>query len=425
MKVAIVGMGVAGLRAANLLQEQGIRPLLFEARERLGGRVRTLKDGGAVFEAGAEWLDADHARCLDLLRGFGIDTRSAESWPRRVWFRGESCSTDDLWPEAMDDEVRFTNEVRRLGQGLSRVDHENGERSDLDRRTLGKFLDEVAESPRGRFWLESMLRSDEGEDTHHIGLLPWLCAYLPYLEREEGAVSHYRVEGGLGRLVDAMAASLDSRVHLGTVLQRVVNDTKYAILQFEDFEVEVDRVILTLPPPLLEKVVFDLPLSCNKRCAIEGAQMSRAIKVVMEFDRAFWKDLGWNGSLHADTVLQQVWDATLGDNPCLCAYVCGEAAHLVTNRADSVLDMVGELEKLFPGAQKHFVRGWTFDWVSEPFSHGAFSHFPPGYALTYRKYLAAPELRVHFAGEHTALWNGFVEGALESAERVVKEVLDA
>ncbi|WP_425290030.1 FAD-dependent oxidoreductase [Shewanella algae] len=41
------------------------------------------------------------------------------------------------------------------------------------------------------------------------------------------------------------------------------------------------------------------------------------------------------------------------------------------------------------------------------------------------KWISTPETRVHFAGEHTALYQGFIEGALESAERAAAEVLDA
>ena len=59
MKVAIVGLGMAGLRAAMLLQKAGAEVSLFEARGRPGGRLHTIDEGeGAVYEAGGEWVDS-------------------------------------------------------------------------------------------------------------------------------------------------------------------------------------------------------------------------------------------------------------------------------------------------------------------------------------------------------------------------------
>ena len=62
MTVGVVGMGIAGLRAAMLLEASGIDVKLFEVRDRIGGRLRTWTDGtdGTVYEAGGEWIDSDH-----------------------------------------------------------------------------------------------------------------------------------------------------------------------------------------------------------------------------------------------------------------------------------------------------------------------------------------------------------------------------
>lgn len=425
MKVGIVGLGAAGLRAAMLLEEAGVQTLLYEARDRIGGRIRTVQRDRAVYEMGAEWIDADHARTLALFEDLGLQTMAGESWPRRLYFEGEMRESQDLWADALEDELRVESAAKELSFGLRRNPWENAARGDLDGRTLDDFLREHTSSARGLWWTRANYRSDEGDDPERIGLLGWLCATLPYREREDGSVSAFRVPGGMGQMIEGMANCLSANAHLGAVLRRVHCDNTSVSLRFEDFEVEVDRAILTVPPSVLEQVVIEPPLLGAARCAIEGVGMSRAVKVVMEFDRPFWRDLAWNGCLMCDTPLQQVWDASLGEAPLLCAYICGEQARSFANRADSVQAVVKELESLIPEASGRFVRGWLHDWVSEPFSHGAFSHHPAGYSLSYHRYLNRAHERIHFAGEHTAQWNGFVEGALESAERVVHEVLNA
>ena len=64
MKVAVIGLGAAGLRAAMLLERAGATVSLFEARKRIGGRIHTIRKGKTVYDAGGEWLDADHYRTI-------------------------------------------------------------------------------------------------------------------------------------------------------------------------------------------------------------------------------------------------------------------------------------------------------------------------------------------------------------------------
>jgi monoamine oxidase len=95
----------------------------------------------------------------------------------------------------------------------------------------------------------------------------------------------------------------------------------------------------------------------------------------------------------------------------------------MAGRRDPVGEGLGLLAGLFPAAEKCFTAGQIHDWTKDPFSRGGFSHLRPGYVMKHLRSIAQPEGRVHFAGEHTAAWSGFMEGALESAERVTEEVL--
>jgi monoamine oxidase len=115
----------------------------------------------------------------------------------------------------------------------------------------------------------------------------------------------------------------------------------------------------------------------------------------------------------------------LGEAPVLSAYICGKQAVEWTQLGDPVRAGVYELSQMFPEAEEHFRRGWVHDWISDPYARGAFSNLAPNYVLDHMAHIAPPEGRIHFAGEHTASWVGFIEGALESAERVADEVLRA
>lgn len=428
MKVAVVGAGTSGLQAALLLQERGAEVTVFEARERLGGRIETISsDGEALYEAGGEWIDADQPLLHALVRKYSGELEEAVREPSLVFFRGERRQTDQLWDDLLIDEEIVEREARAIARTLKLPAHRNRDFAHLDSLDLDSFLRQHCQSERGYWWMTANLRSDEGEDLNRIGLLGWLCGYTHYINREnlnrgESEMSAFRTPGGFSRIFERMRSELRTEIRLGMPLLKVEKGVNSVRLTFENHSEVFDAVVLTLPPRCLEQILFDPPLSPEKRCAIEACGMSRAIKFSWQFESAWWLDEGFCGRLHTDGPLQQIWDGTRGGVPVMNAYICGQRAVEWTQLADPVQASLYELTQLFPQAKQHFVEGKLHDWVNDPYSQGAFSNYAPGYVLEHSEHIGSPDGRVFFAGEHTASWVGFIEGALESAHRVVKEV---
>lgn len=424
MKIAVVGAGAAGLRTAMLLEQEGADVTVYEARDRLGGRIHTNCQDGACYEAGGEWIDSDQRRVIELVQELSKELEQPGFWPGLVIYKGERSTEDLLWTDALEDELRLEAAAREACRNLVTPPWKNRQHAELERHTLAGFINEHARSERGRWWLTAKYRSDEGDDPERIGLLGWLSGYLHYVDRDPDAMSAYRIRGGAQGLCESMATRLRTEVRTGEELVRVIEDGVVR-LRLSSGEEVFDRAVLTLPPRALEKVAFDPPLSGPKRCALEASGMSSAIKVCMAFSRAWWNDEGWNGRMLSDTRLQQTWDGTMGETPVLSAYICGATAIELLQTMDPVREALQELERLFPGAAEHFVSGWVHDWIGDPFARGAFSHLAPGYVLNHMEHVATPHGLVHFAGEHTAIYTGFIEGALQSAERVLQEVRNA
>lgn len=425
MRVAIAGAGFAGLRTAMLLERAGIEAVVFEARDRLGGRCETVtEEDGTVYEAGGEWIDADHARVLGLLHEFGQEPVSRPEWPRRLRHRNRECTEATIWQDALEDDLRVESAAREMCRDLRIPIWQNGSAHDLDSRNLGDFLREHTQSERGLWWVNAKYRSDEGDDPDQIGLLGWLGGFMHYLDREGDELSAHRFPGGASALCERMAGTLRGEVRLGRILRRVTQDEDGVTLRFEDRAPErFDRVVLTLPPRPLENVVFEPPLGSAKRCAIEACGMSRAIKIALRYERAWWTEGGWGGSMQTDGPVQQSWDGSLGEGAVLNLYICGQEALDWLARQDPVRDAAFELAAIYPQSSPLFRNGRVHDWIRDPYAQGAFSHLAPGYVVDHMAHIALPEGRVYFAGEHTANWVGFIEGALESAERVVGEIV--
>lgn len=407
MNVAVVGCGLAGLRCAMLLEKEGANVELFEARSRIGGRLYRTANGD---EAGAEWIDADHHRMLSLLHELGSNVWPSNI-PYRIFYRGGCFLANALPDEARRDEERVRHAASQIAARLDPVPWKNERFANLDSRTLSEFLDEHCKSQMGRWWCEAIFRSDEGDDTARIGLLGWLCGYKLYLQRDSSAASSFRFDSG--ELVSRMAARLTSPPKLNHVLKKVANEE----LVFDCARCRADAVILCLPPAAYCDVPSDA--SVEKLRAFRAAEMSRAIKIVMEFSSPFWENEGWEGNALVDSPLQQVWNTSRGGRHLLCAYICGEDSLKFSEGSEAV----ELLSRFSPAAGSALVRASLYDWRKEAFSKGAFLHLAPGFVLNHMKHLRQPERRTHFAGEHTAVWTGFMEGALESAERAVQEVL--
>ena len=149
--------------------------------------------------------------------------------------------------------------------------------------------------------------------------------------------------------------------------------------------------------------------------------MGRIVKV-----RATLNKKVWEGTARrlTDLPTQQTWDAARsGAPPTLACYICGDEAEALMQSENPGEIVLNHLDEIYPGAKAACVDVELFDWAADPFAGGGFPYYAPGYALNHSQHLARAEGKVHFAGDYAADWFGFIEGALESAERAVDEVI--
>lgn len=90
--VAVVGGGITGLTAAFRLRQRGIAVTLYEASDRVGGVIRTLRTEGYLAEFGPNTLLETSPRIADLIRDLGLEGQKLYSDPRahkRFLVRGQ------------------------------------------------------------------------------------------------------------------------------------------------------------------------------------------------------------------------------------------------------------------------------------------------------------------------------------------------
>jgi glycine/D-amino acid oxidase-like deaminating enzyme len=95
--VVIIGAGVAGLTAARLLGEAGLRVLILEARDRIGGRVWTTYSlDGLPVELGAEFIHGHPRATFDLVRAANLDVREFDG-PQWIYEDGKLQRSGDFF----------------------------------------------------------------------------------------------------------------------------------------------------------------------------------------------------------------------------------------------------------------------------------------------------------------------------------------
>jgi monoamine oxidase len=244
-----------------------------------------------------------------------------------------------------------------------------------------------------------------------------------------------RLQGGMAQLIDALSAGLPPELwHFNHVLTEVSDRGDHVVLTFaagdDMVEVEARHVVLAVPPRLLEQQVrFEPELAEVIRESMRGAEtwMAAQAKVVMTYDRAFWREAGQSGNAfvtHEQAVIGEIFDACDGAagkaglggflalSPELRENFSAGLPLLMTSQIAQVLGAVLE-----PVDQRYQ------DWATEPFTCSVRDRTSP---RSEHADIANPMLRraqwdgrLYLAGSETAARGaGYLEGALEAARRI-------
>ena len=123
-RVAIIGGGIAGLNAALTLQDKGIASTVYEASDRLGGRMHSDRSGywagGQVSEFCGELIDSDHTTILGLASRFDLplaDLLAAEPAGSTVtyWFLGGRYSPEQADADFVPVRAAAKNDLNAAG----------------------------------------------------------------------------------------------------------------------------------------------------------------------------------------------------------------------------------------------------------------------------------------------------------------------
>ncbi|MBT2654515.1 FAD-dependent oxidoreductase [Bacillus sp. ISL-18] len=358
--VIIVGAGLSGLRAASLLTEKGIKFWVLEARDRIGGRVLSASDPSRP------------------------DLGQFDLGP--TWF----------WPQ-------FESQIANLVKELNLETFEQYKEGEI-------LIERFQIKPPERCELKE--HSDE----------KWV-----------------RLTGGVQSLIDALAETIPSEiVELETRVKKILlNDAGDITVEAELSDgkrkkIPAGAVILALPPRLVARHIEfspSLPQNLMNDIVEKPTWMAGQAKVVAVYDRPFWRESGLSGYvLSAVGPLEEIYDASPNKGPGALFGFFGMPSEARKKMVqDNVLKLVvGQLVKLFGSEAENLKAIFYKDWSSDSETTVEEDLSP---LKNYQSYGPPPvegvwEKKIIFAGTETnSEFSGHLEGALQSAEKAVAEII--
>ena len=439
----MLGAGLSGLHAAQLLEDAGARVLVLEGRSRVGGRVCTLKDLPGHPEMGANTMGSGYGRTLDVAHKLNVPLadmapRMAQMAKLQLAFDGR-LMTRDAWaaspknpfPANRRNLMPWELVPRILAEANPLVDWSkwaSPESAALD-ISMHDFL-----MARGLDDASIQLAFDTSPyyGTHSYEVSALMYEFNAGWGRSMASLgpAAYAVSGGNERLPEAMAGNLKGDVLLRKEIVAIDTGAAAASVVCRDgTRYAAKRIVCSLPFSTLREVRIDPPLQQEQARAVRTLHYQTLTLIFFAVTRPFWEEDGAGPSMWtngpAGIVLAQYFGRTDSEVTGLVAQGRGQlGAHWDRLGKDAAMRLVqSEIESIRPASKGSLRPLRMHSWALQRFNAGDWAVFAPGEVAGFTAAMAVPHGRVHFCGEHTALGSRGMEGAMESGERAAIEVL--
>lgn len=417
--VIIIGAGASGLMAARDLSNAGVRVLLLEARNRIGGRILTHHTPNYPVELGAEFIHGRRTETFDLARKAGLPM--AEMKWKVARRKGNRWVDDDPLLEDVD----------KLFSMMT---------TDGPDQSFQEFMDQVDADPEIKQHGLSFVQGFHAADPRRISVHSLIISNEEE-ERVDGD-HQFRVADGYDTVVRAISDSINwtsCHLQLNAEVKEIAWQKGRVLLKTSaEAEFQAPRAIVTIPLSLLQagKVRFH-PALPEKERAMRGLEMGPVLRVSLCFRNRFWeeqerlKDVSFVFSDDPD--FPTWWTSKPLPFPLLTGWAAGPYAKRLAGlteeqRVNRALESLARiLDVDIQRLRGELQGGLSHDWEADPFSCGAYSYALVGGSNAASDLAKPVSETLFFAGEATRSQgdNATVHGAIASGICVAKEVIKA
>jgi monoamine oxidase len=445
--VAVIGAGAAGLFAAEYLIAKGVNAVVYEASDRLGGRIRTLrpfdKPGNGL------WFNQESKMSSDFPVELGADRILGDN---SVWANFIKQHKFATLPLGGDEHNLFwvNNQLLSFAEALSDSDFASAYAFYQNLASLsgaGSVANEAQHAgvpSTMEAVLNGLIGNKYGTTNDTLGAAA--VAEALTLRQRNGSES-LLVNTPMADVLIEGYIRASERTELDTVIRHINYEGQKIVLTGErmtggssqPFSAEADKVIITVPVSVLKAgdIMFTPALPAQKQQALSMMDMDASLRVVLDFRRNFWG--GGFRSLYGASNGLEYFNPGAGRSTVartIQVTLSGIKAEQLSGLGPDLIPvLLEELDQMYNGEASANVRrdpvqdnyiATIQDWGNAPFIKGGRSFLKPGGTQQHREVLAAPlDQKVFFAGEASDFTGdaGTVNGALLSGERAAREVI--
>jgi monoamine oxidase len=446
--VIVIGAGLSGLHAALTLEAAGVRVLVLEAQERVGGRVHSMRQLGGTAEAGGTYIGAGYARVIGAAERYGVELMDVT--PVLEFFREQDLVLDGEIIRQRDWPTHPANAFpERDRKYLPWTYHRVLTMRDNPLDAPDDWLDARFASldVSAHDWLRGLGLSERaialayglnvsfGRDAHDVSAL--LLLFRGAFSKRQRALAPSDSLGltarhGVQRIPEAMAAALAGGVELGQAVTAIELDDDGAVVTcLHGRRLRARHVIAAVAPSVLRRIAIEPKLPALQAEAIATLPAQPLTQVYLAPRSRFWEEDGYAASLFTDTRAGMLAAARKRDDPTevtsLTAWITGDNAAALDRlpAADAGRAVIVAIETLRPAARNQLELIGMHSWGADPHAGGAWAYFRPGEVTRFAPVLGLPHGRLHFCGEHLATASRGMEGAMESAEEAAAAILES
>ncbi|NEP81279.1 MAG: FAD-dependent oxidoreductase [Okeania sp. SIO3C4] len=448
--VLIVGAGIAGLTAAYRLTQAGVPVNIIEARNRVGGRIKTMEKVAGTFlsaDLGGEYIDSDHAILRSLAAELGLT--EVDLFVNQEGLAGTAYYFGGRFVPEAELVADVAPVVERIEADLEAIDEFEDyttlfpEVIELDNLSITEYLDSIETTPLMRQILRvaySVLYGSDPDVQSSLNLIYFLGldegTFAPFGISDE----RYVIPGGNQQITNQLATFVSGSIETGTVLEAInsLSDGSYQVSLRSgnsSFDRIYERIVITLPFSVLREVQINVDLPPAKRLAIDTMGYAPSSKLITAYRDRIWRDFGFSSDVYSDVGFQNIEEA----GQSRAALTPGAA--LLTNYSGGTIgtaigsgtaeqqaqQQLSQYELVYPGISNTATPGNAVRvyWPGDIYSRGAYSSYLPGQWTQMYGVEGERVGNLFFAGEHTSLeYQGYMEGGCETGEIAAMEILE-
>ncbi len=412
--VVIIGAGLAGLSAACYLKKQGIQYVILEARDRVGGRVFSHvmdKTDNLVIELGAEWVGNSHSRIIELCNEYDLPLENNQFETDLIY--KNQYSPAGSWDYTKEWKEKFNTILEKYPKLTA------AEKRNIDKTDWWSFLVKNGCNDTDLDIRELLDSTDFGESIRHVSAFAALAEYAESSEKNE---MDKKIKGGNSRLTEALAQKAGrENIKTGHPVTKVSQNLKTGVTVFceNGAQFKADKIICTIPVFSVKKIKWEPGFPATQWQALNELQYARINKNPILFNTRWWKREDFD--MVSDQLPHYFYHATKNQRSgkgVLISYTTGDKAAVVANQSEQWRTQMLQqtLEPFFGNVADKIISQTNYYWGNDAFSRGAYALYGIDQWFRVMPQLRKPHLHTHFAGEHLADWQGFMEGAINSGE---------